>query len=78
MPGRPNPNPNPDPNPDPNPNQRVALIAMACRMPVAASVGFIYPRLFALDDLADQVRLGLGLGLGIGVAFSGLGLVFSG
>jgi len=36
-------------------DERVALIAMACRMPVASSVAFVYPRLFALDGLEDDV-----------------------
>jgi protein transport protein SEC24 len=36
-------------------DERVALIAMACRMPVASSAAFVYPRLFALDALEDDV-----------------------
>lgn len=30
-------------------------MAMACRLPVGCSVAFIYPRLFSLHDLTDEV-----------------------
>ena len=36
-------------------DERSALIAMACRMPVTSSVAFVYPRLFALTTLEDDV-----------------------
>jgi protein transport protein SEC24 len=36
-------------------DERAALIAMACRMPVASSVAFVYPRLFALETLEEDV-----------------------
>ena len=36
-------------------DERAALMAQACRMPIGCSVAFIYPRLFKLHELADDV-----------------------
>jgi len=36
-------------------DERAALMANACRLPVGCSVAFVYPRLFALHTLGDDV-----------------------